>query len=254
MYALWEQYRCGKVVNNDMKRHRLRIKETIATILSDEEFIPVGEQEILRQRKYVENHILQDPFFCQTLKPYEVSHEAPEIVRRMADAASKVGVGPMASVAGAIAEYTVRAMMEAGATHAIVDNGGDIAMHIRHPVIVGIYTGNIKIKDIGLRFQPQGVITGVCTSSATIGPSLSFGRADAATVISKDVILADAAATALGNSINKKDQKLIEEALSTLMIDEIEGMIVIIEDIMGMYGELPEMVKINVDYELITKG
>lgn len=235
-----------------MKRKKVIIKETIATILSDERFIPVGEKEILRQRRYLENHIRQDPFFRHTFEPYRVTHDAPEIVRRMADASAKMGVGPMASIAGAIAEYAVRAMVKAGATHAIVDNGGDIAMYISRPTIVGIYGGDIKIRNIGLRFQPEGVIKGVCTSSATIGPSLSFGKADAATVISEDVILADAAATALGNSIKNWD--LIEEVMDILMMEEIEGMIAIVGDIMGLCGELPEIVKINVDYELITRG
>lgn len=235
-------------------RRKFRLKETIATIISDEEFIPVGEKEIIRQRKYLEGYLRKNPLFYHSLDPYKVSDEAPEIVRRMAEAAAKVGVGPMASVAGAIAEYAVRAMVEAGATHVIVDNGGDIAMCIRHPVIIGIYAGNAEIKNIGLRFQPNGFITGICTSSGTVGPSLSFGYADAAAVIAKDVFLADAAATALGNSIKEKSQKQMEEVLGTFMIDGIDGMIVIMEDIMGMWGDLPEIVKVNFNYELITKA
>ena len=237
-----------------MKRSRFRMRETIATIISDEEFIPVGEQEIIRQRKYLEDYIDKDPLFYHSLDPYQVSDEAPEIVRRMADAAARVGVGPMASVAGAIAEYAVRAMVKAGAAHAVVDNGGDIAMRLKHPVTVGIYAGNAEIKNIGLRFQPHGFIMGICTSSGTVGPSLSFGQADAATVIARDVILADAAATALGNSIKEKSQKLIEVALSSLLIDGIYGMIAIKGDLMGLCGKIPEIVKVNVDYELITKG
>lgn len=237
-----------------MKRKKFRIKETIATILSDEEFIPIGKQEILRQREYIEDYIGQDPLFRDNLEPYNVAPGAPEIVRRMADASAKVGVGPMASVAGAIAEYAVKAMVKSGATHAVVDNGGDIAMCINHPTIVGIYAGSINIRNIGLRFKSEKGIKGICTSSATIGPSLSLGKADAATVISKDVILADAAATALGNSIKNKNRDLIEEALNILMVDKIEGMIAIVEDVMGICGDLPEMVSVNVDYELITKG
>lgn len=237
-----------------MKRYSLKIKETMATIISDNEFFSAGVKEILRQRSYLENYIREDPLFRRTLKPCRVSGGAPEIVRRMAEAAAKAGVGPMASVAGAIAEYALRAMIKAGATQAIVDNGGDIAMFISHPVIVGIYTGEAKIKNIGLRFQPQGEIIGVCTSSGKIGPSLSFGRADAATVISKDVILADAAATALGNSIKEKNRELIEEAMADLMIDGIEGMIAVVDDLMGTCGEIPEIVRARVDYELITKG
>ena len=230
------------------------MRETIATIISDEEFIPVGEQEIIRQRKYLEDYIDKDPLFYHSLAPYQVSDEAPEIVRRMADAAARVGVGPMASVAGAIAEYAVRAMVKAGAAHAIVDNGGDIAMRLKHPVIIGIYAGNAEIRNIGLRFQSHGFIMGICTSSGTVGPSLSFGQADAATVIARDVILADAAATALGNSIKGKNQKLIEVALNSLLIDGIYGMIAIMGDLMGLCGKIPEIVKANVDYELITKG
>ncbi|MCA1989441.1 MAG: hypothetical protein LDL07_09915, partial [Desulfarculus sp.] len=41
----------------------------------------------------------------------------------------------------------------------------------------------------------------VCTSSGTVGHSLSLGRADAATILAKDAALADAAATALGNRV-----------------------------------------------------
>lgn len=237
-----------------MKRQRFRIKETIATIIADDEFIPVGLQEILCQRRYLEDYIREDCTFCRTLDPYKVPSNAPEIVRRMAEAGAKAGVGPMASVAGAIAEYALRAMKEAGAVHAIVDNGGDIAMILSHPVVVGLYAGKAQVRNIGLRFQPHQGLVGICTSSATVGPSLSLGKADAATVISKNVILADAVATALGNAIRSKDRKVIEEAMNLHMRDEIEGMAVIINDMMGICGQILEIVKANVDYELITKG
>lgn len=124
MFVLWEQYRLQKPVDGDMKRKIIRIKETIATIVSDEEFIPVGVQEILRQRRFLESYIHHDSLFYHTLEPYEVPDEAPEIIRRMAEAGSKMGVGPMSSVAGAIAEYAARAMVNAGARHVLVDNGG----------------------------------------------------------------------------------------------------------------------------------
>jgi len=240
--------------NNRMRRELFKVKETIVTVISDEEFIPIGQQEILRQRSFLENFIRRDPLFVQTLEPYQVPEEAPEIIRRMAEAASKMEVGPMASVAGAIAEYAVKAMVTAGARHVLVDNGGDIAMYLSHPVIIGIYAGDVRINNLGLRFQSLGNLFGVCTSSATVGPSLSLGRADAATVISQDVILADAAATALGNSNKEKTKKSITKALTSIANDEIEGMLAIAEDFIGMWGELPEIVKVNIDYTLITKG
>jgi len=160
----------------------------------------------------------------------------------------------MASVAGAIAECALKRMIESGATHAIVENGGDIAMFISFPVTVGIYASEKGIRNLGLKFRPQGRIMGICTSSATVGPSLSFGKADAATVISGDVALADAAATALGNSIISKERGSIEKAMNSLMVEGIQGMIAIIEDTIGLCGDLPEIVKVHIDHDLITKG
>lgn len=238
----------------EMKRHEIRIKETVATIIADEKFIPVAEAEIRRQRSCLENYILENPRFRTALEPLSVPEDAPEIVRRMAQSSAKVGVGPMAAVAGAIAEFALKAMIETGATHAIVDNGGDIALTLTQPVVVGIFTGPAKIEDLGLKFQPRPGIIGVCTSSGTVGHSLSFGLADAATVIAGDVSLADAAATALGNAIKDKNPGLIEGSMRRLMIDGIEGMIVVVDDIFGVCGNLPEIVKVQMDIEKICKG
>ena len=234
------------------KRVKLRIKETIITVISEEKFIPVAEKEILYQRHFLENYIENDPLFKLTLKPYIVPYNVPEIVKRMVEESAKAGVGPMACVAGAIAEYTLKAIIRAGAKHVIVDNGGDIAMFINHPVTIGIYTG--KNNNIGFKFYPKKSIIGVCTSSATIGHSLSFGKADAAIVISPNVTLADATATALCNSITRKDKKLIENSINSLMMDEIEGMMVFIDDVIGMGGNLPEIINVEFNYDLITRG
>lgn len=237
-----------------MKRKQFRVKETIAAIIAEEKFMGKAEAEIIRQRRFLENYIQEFPLFRTTLEPFPVAPNAPEIVRRMAEASAKVGVGPMAAVAGAIAEFALKAMIEAGATHAIVDNGGDIAMTLSHPVTVGIFTGPAKIKDIGLRFQPRSGIIGVCTSSGTVGHSLSFGQADAATVISPDVCLADAAATALGNAVKDKNPALIEEVMKGLLVEDIDGMLVIIDDLIGIYGNLPEIIRARTDIKKISQG
>ncbi len=235
-------------------RKRLQIKQTIVTLIAEEQFIPPAEEEIKRQRALLEDYISKDPEFSLTLIPYQAKPFAPEIAHRMAEAGMKVGVGPMAAVAGAIAEYAIKAMLKAGARHAIVDNGGDIAMFIDRPVIVGVYTGDAEISSFGLKFYPEGKIIGVCTSSARIGHSLSFGITDASVVISEDVVLADAAATALGNSVVRKDKAHIERAISNVLSEEIRATLVVVEDLMGFGGELPELVKAEVDFELITKG
>lgn len=230
-----------------MKRQLIRIGETIATVLAEDVFIPAAEREIARQRGYLEDYIRRDPEFRDSLAPHGVPADAPEIVRRMAGAAARMGVGPMAAVAGAVAEFALRAMLEAGATHAIVDNGGDIALAAARPVTIGIFAGPSPIRDIGLRFEPRPGILGVCTSSGTVGHSLSFGRADAAIVIAADPCLADAAATALGNAVKANDRSLIENAMTGLLVEGIEGMLVIIEDTLAVCGRVPEIVRVPVD-------
>ena len=180
--------------------------------------------------------------------------DAPEIIRRMSQASSLAGVGPMAAVAGAISEFAVRAMVRAGARHVVMDNGGDIAMKINQPVIVGIYSGKSRIRNIGLRILPEADVFGVCTSSGTIGHSFSYGCADSAIVLSRDVVLADAMATALGNDIRRRDKRLVEKSLSQRMVEPVRGMIVMANDILGMAGEIPQMVRARFDITRINLG
>lgn len=237
-----------------MVRHRLIIQQTIATVIAEERFIPMAEEEVFLQRQNLEEYIHKHPEFLTSLKPCESVHDAPPIVQDMADRASKVSVGPMAAVAGAIAEYVVKALIRKGASHVIFDNGGDIAMCIDRPVVVGIYAGRSTFKSLGLRFMPEGRIIGICTSSATVGHSLSLGRADAAIVISPDVILADAAATALGNAITRCASDHIEKALDRVMADGITGMMTIMGESFGLCGELPTICRADVDFDLISRG
>ena len=230
-----------------MERRLIHNKETIATILAEEAFIPAAEREIARQRGYLEDYIRRDSRFRETLAPHDVPADAPLIAQRMAAAAMRMGVGPMAAVAGAIAASALEAMLAAGADHAVVDNGGDIALAAARPVTIGIYAGPSPIKDIGLRIEPRPGILGVCTSSGTVGHSLSFGRADAAVVIAADACLADAAATALGNAVTANDPALIEDAMAGLLIEGVEGLLVIIEDTLAVCGRVPEIVRVPVD-------
>ena len=93
---------------------------------------------------------------------------------------------------------------------------------------------------------------GICTSSGTIGHSFSYGNADAAVVISQNPILADAAATALGNRIqNKEDLDTCFHFLED--IDEIEGALVIFRDKIALWGELPKLVQAEMNTKLVTR-
>jgi ApbE superfamily uncharacterized protein (UPF0280 family) len=160
----------------------------------------------------------------------------------------------MAAVAGALAESALRAMAEAGATHALVDNGGDIALLLERPVTVGIFTGPSPVRDIAFRVEPRPGIFGICASSGTVGHSLSFGRADAAVVLSADVGLADAVATALGNAVTDEDETRLRETLAALGgIEGVEGLLAVVGKTLAVWGDLPPIVRTRVDPARISR-
>lgn len=223
----------------------------MATIIAEEKFFAVAEKEVLFQRLVLEDYISRHPAFLHTLEPYAVPTEAPEIIRRMAQASSVAGVGPMASVAGAIAYFAVRATVRRGARHVVFENGGDIALFSRQPVIVSLYAGE-RVKNLAFRLAPRDAIFGICTSSGKMGHSLSFGRADAATVFSSDPIVADALATAVGNEVREEDPKRIEQVINRYFRLGAEGIVVVVGDLVGLGGRVPELAAASSPYELIT--
>ncbi len=236
-----------------MKRFSIKNKETIATLITEEEYFELAQKEISSLRQEIEDYIRTDPLFLKTFKPYRVSQNAPKIIQSMSKASLVAGVGPMASVAGAIAYFVVKALTEAGAEFVVFDNGGDIAFKINRQVTVGIYTGT-TINNLGFCVQPREDIFGICTSSASVGHSISFGQTDATTILSTDVILADAVATALGNDIKNVDSTLINKSISQKMYAKIEGILVIIKEKIGLCGVLPQLKRVNINYDIITKG
>jgi len=169
----------------------------------------------------------------------------------MARAAEEAGVGPMAAVAGAIAWAGVEAMVEAGASFGLVDNGGDIALVSDREVKIGVFAGASPLSGrIAFLLPPQEGILGICTSSATVGPSISFGIADAVTVFSPDVAAADAWATAICNQITRDDTSILDALPGT----EIRGVLAVIGDVVIRWGDLPPVVRARVDERLITAG
>jgi ApbE superfamily uncharacterized protein (UPF0280 family) len=241
-------------MTSDIVRRRFRLKETFATVIAAERFMELAGRTIASTRDAIEAYIARCPEFRIALETLLVEADAPQVVRKLAAAAARAGVGPMAAVAGAIAQETVEALAAAGAGYAIMDNGGDIVLFINRPVTIGIFTGPAKIRDIALRFLPRPDIFSVCTSSGTVGHSLSFGHADAATVIACDGYLADAVATALGNRVKKGSDKEIEQAIKESLIDEVEGLLVVANDHLGIGGELPKIVRVPVETQLISRG
>jgi ApbE superfamily uncharacterized protein (UPF0280 family) len=239
---------------SEIFRELFHLKETCAFISAREKrHIRAAERSIRKQRALLEEFIRQDPFFMLTLEPYDLPEkEAPEIVKQMILASSSFGIGPMGAVAGAIAKFAVQAMMEDGASYAVMDNGGDIALLNDQTVLVGIYAGSSPLSDLALEIPARNKPVGICTSSGTVGPSISFGFADAATVIAADAAIADAAATALGNAVPAAGP--LEESFLAIDRPGVAGAIAIRGKEMALWGDLPRMRRAKVGEEMIAKG
>ncbi|MBM4445694.1 MAG: UPF0280 family protein [Chloroflexi bacterium] len=191
-----------------------------------------------RLRASLEGYITRHPDFLTSLEPVSVAEDAPQIVRWMAQAASLAGVGPMAAVAGAVAEH-VGVELARFSRDVIVENGGDIFMKSTKVRSIGVYAGQSSpfTGKIALEVSPAQTPLGVCTSSGTVGHSLSFGKSDACIVISRSTPLADAAATAIGNRIETPAD--ISGAVDfARSIEGVMGVVLIKDDRIGFWGEV----------------
>jgi uncharacterized protein len=199
--------------------------------------------EIVRQREILETYIRIQPEFLVSLSPVTPLPEAPEVARRMAAAARSAGVGPMAAVAGAMAQLATEAALADGAKEAIIDNGGDLFMALDEPATLALYTGGAKIgSDLAFTVLPEETPLSICSSSGRMGHSLSLGDCDLATVVARSGALADAAATRAGNLVRSVPD--IEPALNQIMaIPGIQGVLLVKEDRIGLAGRLPKLIK-----------
>lgn len=182
-------------------------------------------------------YLAQHPGFAAALEPVEAEQGAPGIVRDMTEAGRAAGVGPMAAVAGAIAQR-VGGRLRRHSPEVIVENGGDIFLATAEARRVVIWAGDSPLSGrIALRIEPEATPLGVCTSSGTVGHSLSLGRADAAVVAARSAALADAAATALGNLVHGPAD--IEPALARICrIRGVHGALAIVGKHLGAQGRL----------------
>lgn len=214
--------------------------------------IDIVTRQIVRQRAVLESYIARHAEFGESLTPVDPHDDAPEVAARMARAAAAVGVGPMAAVAGTMAQLAAEAAIDDGADEAIVENGGDMFLLCRRPVVVGLYPGPGPLADrLALAIEPQDTPLAVCSSSGTMGHSVSLGRCDLATVVSRDAALADAAATRAANLVRTADD--IDPTLERIAsIDGIDGLLLVKADRIGLVGNLPPLVR-NRDAELTLK-
>jgi len=244
MQGLRERLRGARPQRPPMKR-LFRYKETIATIVGAEPHIKTAESAIFEAREIIERKVYEDPFFRITYEPYPADPRDHELIQRMCQASELAGVGPFAGVAGAVATFAVERMVSGGADLAIVENGGDIAFYSPEPRTIGLFADHPVLKGVAFMMRSDRV-TGVCSSSAKIGPSVSLGGSDVCTVFSDDVILADCCATALGNLV--RDESSLAGALESIgSIEGVKGCLACIGDKVAVYGDLPEMVEADTD-------
>jgi len=174
------------------------------------------------------------PQFFSSLEPVQL-FEGPKIALKMAQAANRANVGPTAAVAGAIADEVGQLLLkEFKCNEVVVENGGDIFINCERPITSLIYAGNSPLSNKVALKLPKGT-WGVCTSSAKLGHSLSFGNADAVTVVCRNATIADAFATAYCNMVKNKND--VEDLLRTAINEDVLGVVVIFEDMLGVRGQ-----------------
>jgi len=225
------------VKDKDLVSFNVTVKETDLFIRARKNLKSKALRLVLKYRGVLERYIEQHPLFLTSFEPLSDDNTAPLIIRKMIEATSRVGVGPMASVAGAIAEYVGNELVQFS-PEVIIENGGDIFLKCLNDRTVGIYAGKSPLSGrIGLEIRGEETPLGVCTSSGTVGHSVSFGKADAVVVLSPSTTLADAAATAIGNMVKKANDmpKALEFAGN---IDGLKGVLIIKDDRIAMWGNL----------------
>lgn len=226
------------IKGNNLVTFEVIEKETDLAISAVKNLENHARASVLTYRNDLEKYIAADPEFGTSLEPIGVRGDAPLIVRAMAEAAAKAGVGPMAGVAGAIAEFVGRDLLRLS-DEIIVENGGDIFLRTKKKKILGIYAGEESpfTGKIAIEIDPDEDGLGICTSSGTVSHSLSFGKSDAVVIISDEAVLADAVATATGNILKTPAdiEKAIEFARS---IHGINGILITMKDTMGSWGEI----------------
>jgi uncharacterized protein len=227
----------NRVQSEDLVSFQVMVKETDLLVRAEQKLDKETRDLVFESRHQVESYIHSHADFLTALEPYPEDPYAPPLVKEMIECTREVGVGPMASVAGAIAEYVGMRLLKK-TNQVIVENGGDLFLKVNRPVTVSIFAGTSPLSEkIGLVIPSRLMPLGVASSSGTVGHSLSLGKADVGCVISPSAALADAAATALCNRIQgPKDLSRIDEWARGLK--RILGALVVLGDKMATWGQI----------------
>jgi ApbE superfamily uncharacterized protein (UPF0280 family) len=228
-----------------MIKEKISIEETNINLITDLEKHKLYYY-ILTIRQELKNYIFRHEDFLLSLEPVLVE-DAPLIVKMMARAGRKAEVGPMAAVAGSIAQLSMLYLVGEGAKKAIVDNGGDVSLKTNEDVVMGLYAGNSSLSgQLGFKIKHEKTPMGICTSSGTVGHSISFGRADSVTVFAEEASTADALATSIANEVlGKIDSDAVGNGLARAeeLRPYLKGVLIIVGESAGIVGKIPHIIK-----------
>ncbi len=228
-------------IDSDLTRFEVKIKDTDCLFLAEKNLFGEAYKLVQAIRTDIEGFIRSRPDFMTALEPIKLSAEeysqAEPVIKSMIDASRKTGVGPMAAVAGAVAEHACRGLLSYTG-EIIAENGGDIFIKTGKDRNLMLYAGDSPLSGkVGIRIKAWETPLGVATSSGRVGHSLSLGHANAVCVVSKDAALSDAAATAVCNKVTCAGD--IEKALQfSKSIEGVLGCVVIYEDKLGSSGKI----------------
>jgi ApbE superfamily uncharacterized protein (UPF0280 family) len=219
---------------------RVCIDESDLLIFADQDIMDHAHTRVREIREELKRYISAHAEFALALEPVQTVQHAPKIVQSMARAGAAAGVGPMAAVAGAISEHVAR-YLHRNDRDIIVENGGDIYAFCSESLKIALFAGTSPFSmRIGLIIKDCHDGMGICTSSGSVGHSLSLGNADAVTAIARDGALADAAATALANMVQDEGDvgKILKYSTG---INGVLGAAIIVGKHIGIIGDHLEL-------------
>lgn len=228
-------------------------KESKLTIISElEDAIVRAKNAFYSYREILEEYVTHHEQFLTSFSPVQ-THSEHEIIERMSEAASIFDVGPMAAVAGALADLMLEAMkynehVKNLPKIALVENGGEIIIDSEKPMKVALYAGNNQLNfNLGFLIEKKDMPMGIGTSSATVGHAISLGEADAVTIFAKNAAYADAAATKIANAVKGNE---IENSIKTALdkvndYEDVYGAFISRGDQVGRVGKVPKLIKLT---------
>lgn len=231
-----------RTYRNQFKNERLvyfnvKVNQTDLRIGAKSNLYDKALESVLKYRNIVETYISKNPDFLKSLTPVKAAPNASFFIKKMCESAKDAGVGPMAAIAGAVSEAVGSELLKY-TDEVIVENGGDLYLNCKQDVKIGIFSGESPFKDkLALNVKASDMPLGVCTSSGKIGHSMSFGKSDTVTVISKNAYLADAMATSAANRVKSAED--IEYVIEyTQKVKGVSGIIAVIDNKIGAWGQV----------------